>query len=358
MASSRPLVHYIRRHRALSKIAVEALYLSGRYNRKAVQEEIERFEPATRGAALKSLTKDILYCRYRYRIGPHEYFLFRLGEKTDEERAQFIGSSERKDIVNALNRGHDSWKIIQNKYLTYEAFKRWYRREVIELKEEADREKALTFIARHGRIAVKPRDGKQGQGVFLYDPANDKRTPDELISELIGEDACLLEEIIRQDPRMAAFHPDSVNTVRVMTCYDRETDEVRRVFGVLRMGRKGSFIDNASSGGIIAGLDVTSGTVITPGFTETGFDTYAAHPDTGAQIKGAQIPEWEALCQTLEELARVLREQKMTGWDLALGDKGWTMIETNYGASYVGIQMTTGKGIRPVIEGAVGHLVP
>jgi len=74
------------------------------------------------------------------------------------------------------------------------------------------------------------------------------------------------------------------------------------------------------------------------------------HPDTGIQIIGAQIPKWEELLALVEELVKIIPEQKYVGWDLALTTNGWCMIEGNDRAMLTGVQMCEQRGIRQLIN--------
>jgi hypothetical protein len=58
----------------------------------------------------------------------------------------------------------------------------------------------------------------------------------------------------------------------------------------LRIGRAGSLVDNHYSGGIVAPIDLETGSVhaAIDGLPER--DVYTCHPDHGALIEGQRIP--------------------------------------------------------------------
>jgi len=58
----------------------------------------------------------------------------------------------------------------------------------------------------------------------------------------------------------------------------------------------------------------------------------------------------------IKELALIVPEVRYVGWDIALTDKGWVLIEGNDKGMFVGIQKTTQKGFRPVINRILNEL--
>jgi hypothetical protein len=63
------------------------------------------------------------------------------------------------------------------------------------------------------------------------------------------------------------------------------------------------------------------------------------------KYKGYQIPKWNEAINTAKALANILPNHKYIGWDLALTDNGWIMIEGNWG-TFDYVQMATQKGYR------------
>lgn len=136
----------------------------------------------------------------------------------------------------------------------------------------------------------------------------------------------IVEEIIVQAEEMAKFHPESVNTIRFVTFYHNEI--INKICAIIRIGRGGSIVDNACAGGIYAPIDLETGIVETAG-TDFNLNKYIHHPYTIAQILGAQIPKWKELNELVKEIVKVVPQMKQVGWDFALTDNGWVMVEGN-----------------------------
>ena len=127
---------------------------------------------------------------------------------------------------------------------------------------------------------------------------------------------------------MCKFNSSSVNSVRIPTF---RTKDGIQIFGTfMRMGREGSVVDNAGAGGIFVRIDETTGQIISDGYTENG-EVYVQHPDSKVNFKGFQIPKWDDLRSLAIQCHKDLFEHKYIGWDFALTDNGWVLLEGNWG---------------------------
>lgn len=107
-----------------------------------------------------------------------------------------------------------------------------------------------------GRCIVKPAHGSGGSGVRAFDSLEQARAA----AVATGEDH-LVQELVHQHAAMAALWPDSLNTVRVLAI---RTADGRVVLprAVQRIGRRTTgAVDNYSSGGLAAWVDLHNGTL-------------------------------------------------------------------------------------------------
>jgi len=147
---------------------------------------------------------------------------------------------------------------------------------------------------------------------------------------------------------MAEFHPQSVNTIRMSVIRLNSSTIVFEPF--MRIGRGDAIVDNAGAGGLIAAIDSATGTVIACG-DELGH-SYERHPNTVKQIIGFVIPKWKEACELGKQLSEIVPTTRYIGWDLALTDRGWDVVEGNEMAQFLA-QLVTKKGIRSKLDNIV-----
>ena len=320
----------------------------GELHRQA-QEDIDIFctpEQRADSAYIRRLKRDMWYCSVRYRCAFKEYFIFGFPRLNHRGRREFVTDHEKMDAVRRLS-PPEVRDILRDKWKAYERFGAYYKREILKADDGLSEAAFCGFLQRHPKFIVKPLDDACGRGVRLVDTAAEPVEPARLLEELRGQNT-ILEELIVQCQAMARFHPQSVNTIRCVTFL--KDGQVHILFTFFRMGRGGSVVDNAGAGGISAAIDPDSGIVCSAGISKTATDSWLFHPDTDEQIIGAHIPLWDQLKSLVSELAQIIPEQPYVGWDLALTDDGWILVEGNNAAQLSCIQSIAQRGIRPLLS--------
>lgn len=179
----------------------------------------------------------------------------------------------------------------------------------------------------------KPVDGIEGvaafsltvrQGSLLLDGRT--VTPAELRARLT--DRFILQERIQQHPALAALHPGSVNTLRVVTA--RTNGRPRVLLSFLRVGVGPSQVDNFAAGGVLVSVDPRTGRLRGKGLTREGrLEWIDRHPDTGVAFDGYPLPfvgEALAVARAFhDDIPRV----HSIGWDIAITPAGPCVIEGN-----------------------------
>ena len=292
----------------------------------------------------EKLVKDMLRMYRRYGFDFDEYLYYRFSSRTLPERLEFVANWEHRGYAWAMNEPKNRW-LFQNKWKTYEKYRRFYRREVCCCGPDA--EVFLGFVRRHPRFIAKPLDKATGRGIAIY-TAEDRTTGEALHKKLLKKYGgwFLAEELIPQAPETAVFHPASLNTVRVPTI--RTDTETVLYHPLFRMGQHGSVVDNSGAGGIFGVMDAQTGRVFAA-VDELGH-VYEKHPETGEQIVGFTIPRWDEAVAFVKELVQVTPENRYTGWDIALTEEGWVLVEANADAQF-GWQIPLQQGCRKEMDG-------
>ena len=287
------------------------------------------------------LFKDLKHAYFAYGWEPYEYFQFDFQNKSVDEILSYIPTKEHLEMVYFFNTEEDI-KFLQDKWKTYTRYKDFFKRQVVFItNRKAD--ELTSMLKSHIRLILKPVDGTFGKGVRIISCKDYVDNNVSIFQEYPS--GVLVEELIDQHDDLAKLHPASVNTIRIYTiCYG---SEVVVFHPWLRIGKGGSVIDNASSGGIGAALDFSTGEIISVG--DKSGHRYVTHPDTNIQLIGFKVPQWENLIDTVKRLALVNNNLHYAGWDMALSKDGWVLVEGNPRAQ-IGFQIMEQRGFRSDLD--------
>lgn len=296
------------------------------------------------------LARDMVYSLHRFGFMFDEYFWYGFEHLNARGRKEFVPDKVRYKIYDDLN-SLASYNLFLDKWKTYQEFKPFFGREAFLISGGgSDKSAFLDFCERHPRFLVKPIDGNCGRGIAFY-RVETVEDAEHAYSDAVSRGRAIVEEAIVQVDEMAAFHPSSVNTVRVPTLVK---DGEVHIFGpFFRMGRGESIVDNAGSGGVFANVDSDTGICFTMGVDEVGA-SYLRHPDSGLTIPGFQIPQWDEALSLAKKLALKVEGARYVGWDLALTERGWVVVEGNSRAQFV-MQIVDKRGrMREFLDLAYG----
>lgn len=149
----------------------------------------------------------------------------------------------------------------------------------------------------------------------------------------------LVEDYFEQHPTLSAINPTSVNTVRIWVI-DRGSAGQEVPTAYLRVGRANMFVDNASSGGIVASIDLDSGQLRAAQDAHAEHNVYPRHPDHGAAIEGIVLPFWREVQQVAKHALSVFPGLRFAGLDVAIGPSGPIILELNVSPDREGAAFT------------------
>lgn len=280
-----------------------------------------------------------------YGVNIDEYFQYRFFEKRRSARRTYIVHRKRMRIIRACNNEADR-VVFDQKTSFNKVFAGLINRSWLYVPESSFSQ-FEAFIKEEAVLFVKPSAGFYGRGVRYLDAAQ-AADPAALYRCLRAEGA-LVEQPIRQHEAMAAFHPASVNTLRLVTLLTK-SGEVKIVTANLRCGNLGCCADNFHHGGLAALIDLSTGIVCTPG-VDRYLNRYCVHPQTGKQIVGFQVPFWSEITAAVKKAARVVPTVRYVGWDVAVGRQGEVIVvEGNAGADPDVSQIPDGIGKWPLYQ--------
>ena len=252
------------------------------------------------------------------------YFYFAFYKKSFAVRSTFFTQREywlRQIICNELNYR----PLLRNKSRANNFFSNFLHRDWLDICN-CTFEEFLSFVEKHPRFFFKPTHGDSGRGthVIQIEPNQDLK---ELFEQLLAWKG-LVEELIVQHKDLAAFCPDTTNTLRIATLYD-----IHNVVHILttsgRFGRMGTITDNFTIGGYSVIVNPKTGIITSDGMNNA-HEFFQQHPDTGKTFKGFQYPFWEKILDVVTKMAMLVPQIRHIGWDITLNDAGEVvLVEAN-----------------------------
>jgi hypothetical protein len=299
---------------------------------------------------------------FRAREFPRRYFLSFVYRRDAGPPEEYLSHREHKRHVFSSLREDAVFKsILTDKLRFHERFSQagfpvprllahndgrrfWVAGQEREIADSRGFAALVTELARQtgqDAVFVKPIDGMKGRNAGKLHVDAENLAP---IHAQITTGRCLFQELVVQHDLLRAIHPASVNTVRVLSCAPGG-GEPTILAAVLRMGRRGSEVDNISRGGLYIAVELETGRLLPPARTDFtyGGEVFPSHPDTGFAFAGARLPHFTQVIEIVRRGAAMLPHQ-LVGWDVALTLRGPVLIEANAGADIALVEIATCRG--------------
>lgn len=174
---------------------------------------------------------------------------------------------------------------------------------------------------------IKPSiDSGGGKSIQVY-KAGEETKFENVINIINSFDNCIIQEFARQHEELAMLHPDSLNTIRIMTFF--HMGRSKALSTIIRVGVAGGRIDNASAGGIFVGVN-QNGWLKNIAYNDYG-ERFMVHPTTNVHFEDHHVPNYDKLIQLAEQLHnRFIVFSKLISWDFAIDVSGSPiLIEMN-----------------------------
>ena len=195
----------------------------------------------------------------------------------------------------------------------------------------------LEMLRSEGKLALKASAGTHGDGFYCLAYENgqylangepcDEKGLEKIINEL-GSFYVVTEYLVMHE-QLRKIYDKSVNTVRMMVINPHGYDpKIMQTY--MRIGSsKTGFTDNVGYGGICVFVNKETGELYQPEtIKDHVFYPCPEHPDTGTPIAGI-LPHWDLVCEKVLEMSRYLCELEYLGYDIAITDAGFCVLEIN-----------------------------
>ncbi len=207
-------------------------------------------------------------------------------------------------------------------------------------------------------LVIKPSKGRGGNGILLIHADGDhwmkggKRfKKKEIFSHIANiifgmftggsEDRAIIEELIIPHPMLMSFYEVGIPDIRIIT--HKKTP----VMGMLRIPTDESEGKaNLHQGGIGVGIDLETG-ILTHAYD--GDDYIKTHPDSGKEIPGKQLPQWDEVMNLSRNVSEAFPLDYL-GIDIVTDkNKGPLVLEINIRPG-LSIQMANKEGLKNVVR--------
>lgn len=184
------------------------------------------------------------------------------------------------------------------------------------------------------RLLVKPSRELGGKGVSVFDKKDGKFIDSEghtlslpYLLQTYGRNF-IVQEYLKQSPFMAQFNESSLNTIRIATHRSVVSGEIVILGAFIRIGGKGSIVDNISSGGSSVSID-NNGKL-----GKYAYDKYRRrskiHNGINFYDNEFVIPNFEKVKDLVTKVAKCMPHMSLFANDVAIDENGEVkLIEVN-----------------------------
>lgn len=291
-----------------------------------------------------SLWMDSVWCIVRHGCMIRQYstgFFFRY---SDSQRAKMMTTRRFFQIVKKAN-DKNYYRYLENKLLFNDFFKpfvrrKWYDSEMITYEQFKE------LLEMPNGLIIKPLEGMEGKGVYKLQMNLVKDV--ETVFKDVKQQHSIVEECLVQNKNMC-FDNNSVNTIRVITLWEKKAKKAHVIKTVLRAGVGSAVVDNFHQGGCAYEVDITTGYITSKGISAT-HDNIILHPGTNKCMLGYKVPNWEKVIDSCLKAQSMLPQCRYISWDVAITEDGIELIEGNHNGDYDMLEFVGSTGYYKVIK--------
>ncbi len=188
------------------------------------------------------------------------------------------------------------------------------------------KEEAVERCLDADEVFIKPSiDSGEGRLIRFFDKKTMTREAvekcfDDFDSNFIAQRA------IKQHPDLAVLNPSSLNTIRIVSFFFK--NEVHILSAILRVGAKGSKVDNIGAGGYACSI-YPSGELHEKGVNRKA--EWVEKTNEGVAFAGIKVPAFDKIVELIKESHKKLPHFKIIGWDFCVDTEGDPVfIEYNF----------------------------
>ena len=299
------------------------------------------------------------------------YMVYGMDVKTSDESHKYVNGMEfvyRRNYLNFERNNFNSCCLLRNK-LYFGIFAKSIgiktpkdlalieNGKILNISEKFKEISNMEFLALSDDMFCKSLDGENGVGVFHLQVqggqflVNGASSDIDSFIESLGDASYIVQEKIYQHEEVNRLYPTSINTIRVCTVRNLQSDKIGAWPSIFRVGAGGSHIDNGSQGGIMLDVNLETGMLNKYGyrFAKFGGGTrFTHHPDTNIEFATYQVPFIKEAIEQCIYFHSMLKDIHSIGWDVVITPEGPAFIEGNDDWEIVDSQLD--HGVRDLFE--------
>jgi len=159
-----------------------------------------------------------------------------------------------------------------------------------------------------------------------------------------SNDGHMFQEVLQPHPQLLDLCGPGISGFRVIVQLERDGPRITHTTWKIVSG--GNIADNLwREGNMVAHVDPHTGKVlrIVRG-TGIHIEVVTEHPDTGTELLGVTLPDWEDLRKLVLDCSALTPKVRLQGWDIALCERGPVILEANAGTGFRLHQLASAKG--------------
>jgi len=295
-------------------------------------------------------------------------FCYIHGFQSDEYTQYALDRNDYREYITEYERlqsrniNSDYKMIMDNKLIYNEVFGKYIKvpeifmwiKQGIAYPIQWKNNEVLELLKGKQRLVIKPIGAGGGVGVHIlkYEHENiycdGKEVTYAEIEKLVKSyNQAIITEFIVQGEFGNDLFDKTVNTIRIVVAKSKNETEYRIIAAVQRIGREASIpVDNLCNGGLCCAVDLESGR-LSKGTSYVNKDgsapiPYAKHPDTGVQLEGKYIPDWDSVKEQILNVSRRFPYINFFAWDVVITEDGLCALEVNASSGLCMFQLEHG----------------
>ena len=183
------------------------------------------------------------------------------------------------------------------------------------------REEAVALCLKEDRLIFKPSlYSGGGRHIQFYEKNEmDESTVSRYFDEY--DLGYIAQRIVRQHPDLARIHPQSLNSIRVITFHFQ--GEIHLLSAQLRMGSGDAKVDNVSSGGCACAIK-EDGWLFDRSVNRKS-EWFYEHP-SGLKFSEIRVPNYDKVRETAVRLHQAMPYFDIIGWDFSVCEDGEPLL--------------------------------